>query len=872
MAGPDVCYPEAERKHSIEWLATQVREAGKRIDGRVTRTDLIRVPWLDGPGREVWAKLECRQRTGSFKARGAFNALLALGCPDGEVVTASAGNHGLAVATAAAELDIPCSVFVPIGVSELKLQRLAFTGARIEPVGRDLFEATLAARRETQSRKGVYVSAYADWDVIAGQGTIALELLEQASVSFDQILVPLGGGGLLSGVGSTMRQAARDTEIVAVHPQAFDRQIASGVLSRELKRPVLPTIADGLAVQVGEEEDHILPLVDAVIDLTAEVGEEAIQTAIYAMLHNEGLLVEGAGAVGVAALLDDPEALSLRGRVLMLLTGGNISTSHLSQAMAVGTGDNRLRHLLGIRGNRISLERDVTTVKREVDVAVKVKSQDLGIFARRPSNDIDTAPLRIWGDVLDAAKGLLDQIPADLERHRSYLEHQRLRCDESVYRTIASQLQLASSLAQDCERVRSGPVGHLRQRVRLLLQAVSSLRTVLEWCSAASDQSVAVNFFEPRDQRSPNVNYSRYGSPGLRDLELRLLDVLGFDAAAVGLCATSSGMAAHQLIETFLLRDVLKTGDCILYAPYVYFETHEHVSALPQVRHVETDTFEVDGLVAAAEREDARVIYLDPLANVPPLPSIDLRLLAETTSRRNWSDRWLVIDGTMISGGINPFEWFAGEGQPNILYYESASKYLQLGTDFQMAGIVAAVRSFMPRLHRHRRNSGSVLYEPAVERFPRYGRDVYLERMRLLTRNAELLVATLEEAFASDPPPFELGFARKWRSLDWRHAGGVVSLRFLDHGLNNRDKLEALMELLLRRCRNEDLPLVKGVSFGFATTRVSASAAMAESADPFLRFAVGEETEDEMSRLAAAIASELEGFLALGASGPVIRP
>ncbi len=356
MAGPDACIPVVANERLFEWLASRVREAGKRINGHVTRTDLIRVPWLDGPGREVWAKLECHQRTGSFKARGAFNALLALDRPEEGVVTASAGNHGLAVATAAAALDIPCSVFVPVGVSELKLQRLAFTGARIEPVGRDLFDAMLVARREEQSRGGAYVSAYADWNVIAGQGTIALELVEQASVSFDRILVPLGGGGLISGVGSMMRQVAPATEIVGVHPQAFDRQMAPGVLSRELKRPVLPTIADGLAVQVGEEEDHALPLVDAVIDLTTEVSEEAIQTAIYAMLHNEGLLVEGAGAVGAAALLDDPEALSLRGRVLMLLTGGNIATPQLSQAMAVGTGDHRLRRLLGIRGSRISLE------------------------------------------------------------------------------------------------------------------------------------------------------------------------------------------------------------------------------------------------------------------------------------------------------------------------------------------------------------------------------------------------------------------------------------------------------------------------------------------------------------------------------------
>ena len=857
MEASGTCARGVTGEISTEWLAAQVEAAGARVDPHVTRTELVRIPWLDGPERETWAKLECRQRTGSFKARGAFNALLALERPRRGVVTASAGNHGLALATAAAALEVPCTTFVPVGVSELKLRRLSATGARIEPAGRDLFEAMRAARSEAAREGGpVYVSAYADWGVIAGQGTIALDVLEQTPAGFDELLVPLGGGGLLAGVGSVIEQTSPRTHVVAVHPQAFDRGLEQGAMADRLRRPVLPTVADGLAVQVGEDEDHALPLVDTIADRCVEVGEQAIQTAIYALLHNDGILVEGAGAVGVASLLDDLAGEQHRGRVLLLLTGGNIATAQLSRAMAVGVYDDRLRRLLGFRGNRLALEVE------EAEGVQRAPAQHPTRRAGERSDEVlDEAPLRLWREVLDRARSRLELIPEDVERHRRYLAQEGLFVEEAIYETVEEQLRVARGLLERCEIAREGPPSRLRAPVRLLLQTVASLRTELAWCSASADQSVEVSFFEPSDQRGSGVNYSRYGFAELRDLELHLLDLLDFDSQRVGVCAASSGMAAYQLIEAFLLRDVLRPGDCVLYAPYVYFESHEHAAALPHVDHVEASSFAVDDLVADVEEKDARVLFLDPLANVPPLPTIDLRALAAKTAGRGWGERWLVIDGTMVSGAIDPFDWFGGEGQPNVLYYESASKYLQLGTDFQMAGVVAAKRAVVPRLHRHRRNSGSVLYEVAVERFPRCSRAAYLDRMRLLTRNAELLVGALERAFAPDPP-FELGFPRDWERLGWLHGGGVVSLRFAERGLNNRDELERLIELFLRGCREQRLRLTKGVSFGFATTRVSASAAMAESTDPFLRFAVGEEGLVEMTRLADVLAASLRAFLA----------
>ena len=204
-------------------LAVACKDAFHRIQNLVIKTPIIRLPWLDTRNREVWAKLECWQKTGSFKIRGAYNALLQLshGAP---VITASAGNHGIAIATVAAQLGLPCKVIVPVNASELKVRRLLDFGIRVIPSGRDLFEATRYAMEEARQTGACYISGYANRDIIAGQGTCIVEIFQDV-LPFDNILVPLGGGGLLTGVGSCTKFAAPHTRIIAVYPEIFGRQL-----------------------------------------------------------------------------------------------------------------------------------------------------------------------------------------------------------------------------------------------------------------------------------------------------------------------------------------------------------------------------------------------------------------------------------------------------------------------------------------------------------------------------------------------------------------------------------------------------------------------------------------------------------------------
>ena len=188
---------------SLDDVGRMVISAEERIAPFIQQTPLLRVKWLDGPESEVWIKLECWQRTGSFKARGAYNAI-ALSPVDREVFTASAGNHGLAIATAASQFQRRCQIFVPERASELKIRRIRATGARVVPIGKDLFETAAFARLRAAEVRGNYVSAFDNWDVVAGQGTCAIECIRDLP-EVSSIVLPLGGGGLAVGVAGAVR-------------------------------------------------------------------------------------------------------------------------------------------------------------------------------------------------------------------------------------------------------------------------------------------------------------------------------------------------------------------------------------------------------------------------------------------------------------------------------------------------------------------------------------------------------------------------------------------------------------------------------------------------------------------------------------------
>lgn len=309
--------------------------ARRRIADAVRRTDLVECPWLsDRAGFDVWLKLESLQRTGSFKIRGALNAVRALAerpASPRRVVTASAGNHGQAFACAAARSDIEAVVFAPIDAPRTKLDAIRRFGATLHALGKTYDDAEQQALAYARDQQVPFISAYNHPDVIAGQATVGLEVLEDLPQA-GTIAVPVGGGGLLSGVATAVKAicpSARVVGVEAAHNPAFTTSLA-----RQRITPIeaRPTIADGLSGNL-EAGSITFDIVQSLVDDVVAVEERYIVAAVADLVGRSHLVVEGAGAVAVAAIASG----LLRGcpqPVVALVTGSNIDVSTLLAAVS----------------------------------------------------------------------------------------------------------------------------------------------------------------------------------------------------------------------------------------------------------------------------------------------------------------------------------------------------------------------------------------------------------------------------------------------------------------------------------------------------------------------------------------------------------
>lgn len=315
-----------------------VAEAAVRISEVARLTPVLPSAWLsstlDAP---VLCKLENLQVTGSFKIRGAANKILALPADAAErgVVTASTGNHGLAVVTVSQQRGIPCWVHVPETAAASKRAALQDLGASVVVAGQDAVDAERLARARAQDEGRTYVSPYNDLEVVAGQGTVGLELTQQAP-PLDVVLVAVGGGGLVAGVASAMKQAWPSVEVVGCSPArspALHRSVAAG---RLIEEPTSETISDATAGGV-EAGAVTLDLCAELVDSWWDVEEHDIRSALVRFLEEERLLIEGAAAVPVAALLRHRD--ELRGRsVGVVICGGNLALTRLAELV---TAENR---------------------------------------------------------------------------------------------------------------------------------------------------------------------------------------------------------------------------------------------------------------------------------------------------------------------------------------------------------------------------------------------------------------------------------------------------------------------------------------------------------------------------------------------------
>lgn len=299
--------------------------AERRIRAHVLETPLQRSPALgEATGARVFLKLENRQETGAFKLRGAANKLLSLSGEAAQrgIVTASTGNHALAVATMGARLGIPVEIFVSQSIHPYKQRKIEALKARVTAVAGDHLAAELAARREADRSGRPYVSPYNDPDVIAGQGTVAVEILRQlGGEPLDAIFVAVGGGGLIGGIGAHLKRVSPRTQVVGCWPEnspALHECLRAGAIIDVPERPTWSTSTAG-----GIEPGAVtFDLCRRVIDRQVLVTEDDIVDAARRLHREDGILVEGAAAVAVAAFLKTAD--DYRGKtVALLLCGGN---------------------------------------------------------------------------------------------------------------------------------------------------------------------------------------------------------------------------------------------------------------------------------------------------------------------------------------------------------------------------------------------------------------------------------------------------------------------------------------------------------------------------------------------------------------------
>jgi threonine dehydratase len=307
-----------------------IRAAHQRIDGNVLRTPMLVSKTLSEiVGAEVWLKFENLQFTAAYKERGALNKLLQLSPEERArgVIAASAGNHAQAVAYHAKRLGIPATIVMPESTPTVKVTQTAGHGATVVLFGKIVDDAFAKARELALENGYVFVHAFDDPQIIAGAGTVALEMLEEAP-DLDTIVVPIGGGGLMSGVSIAARALKPDIELIGVEAELYPSMKCA---IQECQMPLGgDTLAEGIAVkQPGELTSRILR--DYANDVVL-VSERDLERAVAMLVGIEKTVVEGAGAAGLAAMLGEPGRYKGK-KVATLLCGGNIDTHLLANVL-----------------------------------------------------------------------------------------------------------------------------------------------------------------------------------------------------------------------------------------------------------------------------------------------------------------------------------------------------------------------------------------------------------------------------------------------------------------------------------------------------------------------------------------------------------
>jgi len=304
-----------------------IQKACENIRNHVHKTPLIYSnSFSKMTGAEVYLKAENLQKTGSFKVRGAFNKMLHI---KGKVIAASMGNHAQAVAFAAARIGIHAKIVMPVTAPIVKEAATKGYGAEVVLYGESFKEALDYALSQ---KDYTFIHAFDDEEIIAGQGTIGIEIMEDLR-DVDIIFVPIGGGGLISGISTAVKTLSPKTRIIGIQTESATSAYVSFREKKISDKPPSPTLADGIAI--GRIGDRTFEIINKYVDDVIFVREDSIAMAILLFLERKKLVVEGAGAVPLAALLENREKFTGK-RIVLVVSGGNIDFTLIDRIIHKG--------------------------------------------------------------------------------------------------------------------------------------------------------------------------------------------------------------------------------------------------------------------------------------------------------------------------------------------------------------------------------------------------------------------------------------------------------------------------------------------------------------------------------------------------------
>ncbi len=359
------------------------KAARARVKNIVVKTELSFAPKLSEiSGYNVYLKKENLQKTGAYKLRGAFNRIAELSDAKRSlgVISASAGNHAQGVAYSAKHFGIRSVIVMPEATPLLKVVSTKSLGAEVILAGENYDEAYRYAKELSKIEKLEYIHPFADDDVIIGQGTIALEMIEEESL--DYVLVPVGGGGLISGISSAYKNISPNTKIIGVVAQGACAMYHSFKSKKVCNSKYVKTIADGIAVRDVNEKN--LNLILECVDDIVMVDDEEIANAVLFLLEKQKLVVEGAGAVGVAAILHEKINIPKNKNVGIILSGGNIDVTMLSLIIEKGL----IKSYRKMQFKTILIDKP-GSLQRLTDILCKVGANIIKVDYNRISTTLD---------------------------------------------------------------------------------------------------------------------------------------------------------------------------------------------------------------------------------------------------------------------------------------------------------------------------------------------------------------------------------------------------------------------------------------------------------------------------------------------------